>query len=78
MLKNLIRKEANASNPQTSPQDEVAIPPKSIDISKLDDKLSSDVEREKDNDNKDNELNDDNYKGVKQALNINTTKQSQK
>ena len=76
-LGNLIGKEAGAGDPQTPPQDEVAIPPEPVDISKLDDKLSGDVEGEEGDNDEDDELNDDNYEGVEQASDVNATEQGQ-
>ena len=46
-------------------QDEIIILFKLVDINKLDDKLSSDVKREKDDNDKDDKLNDDNYEKMK-------------
>jgi len=77
-LGNLVGKEAGAGDPQTPPQDEVAIPPEPVDISKLDDKLSGDVEGEEGDDDEDDELNDDNYEGVEQASDVNATEQGQR
>jgi len=70
-LGNLIGKEAGASDPETPPQDEVARQTDQIDISKLVDKLTGDVEGEEDD-----HLDDDNYEGVEQASDVNATGQS--
>src|SRR5438045_3412057 len=71
-LGNLVGKEAGASDPETPPQDEIARQNGQIDISKLIDKLSGDVEGEEDD-----YLNDDNYEGVEQASDVNATEQGQ-
>ncbi len=55
-------------------QNEIAISSKLINISKLNNKLSDNIKREEDNNNKDNKLNNNNYKEVKQILNVNVIK----
>jgi hypothetical protein len=68
-LGNLVGEEAgNGSGPETPPQSEIARNPDQIDINKVIDKLTGDVEGEKDD-----QLSDDNYEEEEQPSDVNAS-----
>lgn len=72
-LGNLVGKEAgNDSDPETPPQSEIARNPDHIDINKVIDELTGDVEGERDD-----QLSDDNYEEEEQTSDVNADQTEQ-
>ena len=72
-LGNLVGKEAGSdSDPETPPQSEIARNPDHIDINKVIDELTGDVEGEKDD-----QLSDDNYEEEEQTSDVNADQTEQ-